>query len=342
MLIIFQRKIPHYRKKLFEKLSFEKPIKLVLLTNPKFKLNLSKSSQIYVIRNKKIFNFFYIFNYRYFLFSKDKVFILEADLRFSPLILLLILLRKKVYLWGIWETKNFIANYLRKLFVKFSYGSIFYSVSHLNSYSSIKSSNLILARNTLYVDKKITLKSYEIDIDERDSFLFVGSLVKRKKIDLLINSWKFLKEKKAIKSKLKLKIIGDGKELVNLKKLVEEYNLNDSIIFLGAIKDEKELKEHYFKSLASCCLGQSGLSVVQSLLFGVPFVCMKDCHSGGEKDNIINQETGFLCFDYEEFNYRLEQLAKKEYPLIYKKSADYALRNLMISDMIRSLSVSDN
>ena len=84
------------------------------------------------------------------------------------------------------------------------------------------------------------------------------------------------------------------------------------------------------------------MSVVQSLLFGVPFVCMKDCHSGGEKDNIINQETGFLCYDYEEFNNRLKQLAKKEYPLIYKKSADYALRNLMISDMIRSLSVSDN
>ena len=341
MVVIFQRKIPFYRKDLFEKLSLDKSIKFVVLNKPKFKLNLSNNSSIYLLINKKILNF-YIFNFYYFLSLKDKVFILEADLRFILLFVMLILLRKKVYLWGIWETNNNLANFIRKLLVKISYGTIFYSPDHLNTYLSLKSKNLILARNTIYIDEKITHESYGIDINKRDSFLFVGRLLKRKNIDLLINSWKYLKENKEIKSSLKLRIIGDGLELANLKKLVKQNNLNDSIIFMGDIKDEKKLKEHYFKSFASCCLGQSGLSIVQSLLFGVPFICMKDCHSGGEKENIINGETGFLCDDISEFNYRLKQIANKEFPFIYSKSADYALRNLMISDMIKALSVSDN
>ena len=200
----------------------------------------------------------------------------------------------------------------------------------------------MLARNTLFVNKKITLQSYEIDIDQRDSFIFVGSLVKRKNIDLLISSWKYLIGKKEIKPTLKLRIIGNGSELENLKQLVKRNNLNDSVIFMGDITDENELKKYYSKSFASCCLGQSGLSIVQSLLFGVPFICMKDCHSGGEKENIINGKTGFLCESLNEFKYRLEQLANKEYPLIYRESADYALRNLMISDMIKALSTLDN
>lgn len=341
MLVIFQKKIPFYRKELFEKLSFEKPIKIFLLNKPKFKVNLSPDSLIHVIRNKKIFNF-YIFNYFYFLLAKDKVFILEADLRFTPLFILLILLKKKIYLWGVWETNNYLGNFLRKLLVKFSYGTIFYSTSQLNFYSSIKSKNSILARNTLYVNRKITVQSYDVSIDERDSFLFVGSLVKRKKIDLLINSWKFIIRNKEIKSNLKLRIIGDGAELNNLKNLVKLNDLNDSVIFLGNIDNENELKKYYFKSFASCCLGQSGLSIVQSLLFGVPFVCLKECHSGGEKENIINGETGFLCKDSSEFTLRLKELSIKKYPYIYRKSADFALRKLMISDMIKALSISDN
>ena len=40
--------------------------------------------------------------------------------------------------------------------------------------------------------------------------------------------------------------------------------------------------------------------------------------------------------------YSEKQLANKEYPLIYRESADYALRNLMISDMIKALSTLDN
>ena len=60
------------------------------------------------------------------------------------------------------------------------------------------------------------------------------------------------------------------------------------------------------------------------------------------KENIINGETGFLCKDSSEFNLRLKELAIKKYPLIYRKSADFALRKLMISDMIKALSISDN
>ena len=338
-MIIFQRKIPLYRKEIFEGISFQRPIKIFLLSKPKFNLRLSQKSSIKVLKNIEILNF-YIFNFKHFLLSKEKIFILEADLRFTLLFIFLILQRKKVFLWGIWKTKNLFANLIRKLLVKFTYGTIFYSDKHKQSFLNIKSKNMLLAKNTLFVKKSITLNSSSIQFEQRDSFLFVGSLNKRKNLDLLIKAWKLFKENRKIKSNFKLKIIGNGNELHNIKKLVMKNNLNDSIFFLGNIDDQNLLKKHYSKALASLCLGQSGLSIVQSLLFGVPFVCLKDCHSGGEIENIINGETGFLCTDLKEFNFRLNQISKGVYRDIYSKVSDYALRNLMISDMIEALSLS--
>ena len=337
-MIIFQRKIPLYRKEIFERISFQRPIRIFLLSKPKFNLRLSKKSSIKVIKNIEIFNF-YIFNFKHFLLSKEKIFILEADLRFTLLFIFLILQRKKVFLWGIWKTKNLFANLIRKLLVKFTYGTIFYSNKHKQSFLNIKSKNMILAKNTLFVKKSFTLSSSSIEFEQRDSFLFVGSLNKRKNLDLLIKAWKLFKDNRKIKSNFKLKIIGDGIELRSIKKLVMKNNLSDSIFFLGNIDDQNLLNKHYSKALASLCLGQSGLSIVQSLLFGVPFICFKDCHSGGEIENIINGETGFLCTDLKEFNFRLNQISKGVYRDIYSKVSDYALRNLMVSDMIEALSL---
>ena len=67
--------------------------------------------------------------------------------------------------------------------------------------------------------------------------------------------------------------------------------------FHGKITDIGVLSKFYFDAICSVSFGQAGLSVLQSLGFGVPFVTKKNAITGGEINNIINNYNGFLCED---------------------------------------------
>ena len=54
---------------------------------------------------------------------------------------------------------------------------------------------------------------------------------------------------------------------------------------------------YYEESIFSISYGQAGLSVLQALGFGVPFITKKNAISGGEKYNIKNGYNGFLIED---------------------------------------------
>ena len=54
---------------------------------------------------------------------------------------------------------------------------------------------------------------------------------------------------------------------------------------------------YYKESIFSISYGQAGLSVLQALGFGVPFITKKNAISGGEKYNIKNGYNGFLIED---------------------------------------------
>ena len=101
--------------------------------------------------------------------------------------------------------------------------------------------------------------------------------------------------------------------------------------------DVKLLKKYYFKSFASISMGQSGLSVVQAILHGVPFICLKNCHSGGEIDNIINNETGFKCENSTTILKIIEEISLGKHKNIYKKTANYAKVHLDISNYVKAL-----
>ena len=126
---------------------------------------------------------------------------------------------------------------------------------------------------------------------------------------------------------------------IDMKCLVQKYKLEESINFLGNINDERLLKEFYLKSYASISLGQSGLSIVQALLHGVPFICLKDCHSGGEIENIINYKTGFQCKNSTEIIQKMEDIAMGKHKSIYKKTANYAKKYLDISNYVKAISL---
>lgn len=151
-----------------------------------------------------------------------------------------------------------------------------------------------VANNTFDVGKRI--KSYENNI--KNKILFVGSLDIRKQNDILVNAFANIQTK--IADDIELIIIGEGNERERLLNIVENKNIKNKVRFVGKVIDTEILKDFYKEAIVSVSFGQAGLSVLQSLGYGVPFMTKENAISGGEKTNIINRENGIFCQDSQE------------------------------------------
>ena len=195
--------------------------------------------------------------------------------------------------WGAWITKSKIANSIRLFFTKKSYSSVFYTNEAKKDFINygISEDNLYVANNTFDVEHRI--KSYEHEV--KNTILFVGSLNKRKQNNILLKSFNNIIDK--IPKDIKVIIIGDGKEGKYLKNLVTELGIDERVCFKREINDAEGLKKYYSEAIVSVSFGQAGLSVLQSLGFGVPFLTKKNAISGGEKYNIKHNMNSVFCED---------------------------------------------
>jgi glycosyltransferase involved in cell wall biosynthesis len=199
----------------------------------------------------------------------------------------------KFILWGAWITKNKLANLLRVAFSKRVDSNIFYTHAARKDFISrnVNENKLFVANNTFDVGEQIESFKYIL----KNRILFVGSLDERKQNDLLIYAFNNIIDK--INEDINLTIIGEGSKLESLKRLVSEIGLTKRVEFFGKINDVDYLKEYYKVAIVSVSFGQAGLSVLQSLGYGVPFLTKKNAISGGEITNIRNDYNGILCDD---------------------------------------------
>jgi len=214
-------------------------------------------------------------------------YIILSDLRWISSILFFLFNYKKhkLILWGNWFTNSKISNQLRVMLAKKAFSNIFYHQKTKNEFvkSGIKKNICFVANNTIHVDQNLS------DFNEkRNKILVVGSLNSRKRINLLIMS--FIKIHKLIPH-VTLDIIGSGDQMEYLKGIA---NLNENIIFHGRIENKQILSKFYNKAICEVSPMQAGLSVLQSLGFGVPFITHKHAITGGEIYNIIDGFNGFL------------------------------------------------
>ncbi|MEK7100227.1 MAG: glycosyltransferase [Patescibacteria group bacterium] len=125
-----------------------------------------------------------------------------------------------------------------------------------------------------------TLNSHRNELHDA-YYLYVGRLVKYKKIDLLIDTFNELG--------LPLVIVGVGSEAFSLK-----HKAKSNIKFLGQISDE-ELSKVYMKAKAFIMPQDEdfGITSVEAQSFGIPVIAFK---SGGALDTVVNGKTG-IFFD---------------------------------------------
>jgi glycosyltransferase involved in cell wall biosynthesis len=142
-------------------------------------------------------------------------------------------------------------------------------------------SNIIDTNSFKYCYKKKESRSF--------CFIAIGSLIKRKGMDILIDSFNIsFKENKNVY----LYIYGDGPERSNLEKKIKGYGLNNQIFLMGLV-DRKELAEKMNKSdcfVLASRLETFGVVYIEALAMGLPVIGTK-C---GGPETFVNNENGLL------------------------------------------------
>jgi glycosyltransferase involved in cell wall biosynthesis len=121
-------------------------------------------------------------------------------------------------------------------------------------------------------------------------FVFLGSLFKLKKVDLLIQSIHQLGKRDT-----ELYIIGDGTEKKGLIRLTNQLRLNDQVHFLGRLprKDAQELMKK-FDCFVMISKEAFGLVYLEAMAKGLITIALK----GSGMDGVIQHaRNGFLCED---------------------------------------------
>ncbi|KZE92847.1 hypothetical protein AVP42_02113 [Agromyces sp. NDB4Y10] len=117
----------------------------------------------------------------------------------------------------------------------------------------------------------------EGDESARDRLLYVGRLVREKKPELLLIAYsQFLSEWEGQGQPPRLTIVGDGPERPYLERRARDLRIDSRVDFLGHVGDYDALRGLYSRTVASVSPGYAGLSLTQSLGFGVPMIVADD------------------------------------------------------------------
>ena len=139
------------------------------------------------------------------------------------------------------------------------------------------------------------------------SMLFVGRLGQEKSNDILIN---FFANKCASNDKLKLFIIGDGPEMMKLKKLAVANKVADRVFFLGRVDHDK--LPPYFQCcdlFATASLSETySISVLEAMASGLYVLQRLDIYN---KAQISQGENGDFFVTSEDFDNLVQEFIDK-------------------------------
>ncbi|MBQ2689723.1 MAG: glycosyltransferase family 4 protein [Solobacterium sp.] len=133
--------------------------------------------------------------------------------------------------------------------------------------------------------------------------LYVGSLIERKGVDLLLDALRY------VPGEWELHIAGNGPEKDNLVRAAEDYGLDGRIHWLGFTEGDRLLKEYAGASLFVLPTREDcyGLVLVEALAAGIPIVSSK--YADGAYDTVTDGVNGRIV---DPFNARLFASAVEE------------------------------
>lgn len=293
--MFLQNKLLHYRKPFYNQLS--KYYTVSVLHSGCASANSNDLYQEIIVPCRKLGGFYWQNQvFKEALQQKYDYVVIMADIRWTKNILLAFIFRikKRCFLWwGLDFGQNKIINSLKVFLMSGKQPIVLYNdkVKEVCVNRGFNEKRLFVANNTFHVE--IRERCY---LNKRkDVVLFVGSFDARKQNLILIEA--FSEVLSEIESSINLVFIGGGQEEQLLKAHVKKLGLTGRVEFIGSVNDTNQLVEYYKRALVSVSFGQAGLSVLQALAYGVPFLTKKNAITGGEKNNIKHGVNGILCED---------------------------------------------
>lgn len=246
----------------------------------------------------------------------------------------------KIAYWGIGVSASYGKHYdtetmwdgVRDFFYKRADALVFYSDYPVEKYvkRGFKRETLFVAPNTTAVE------SVPVD-EERNNLLFVGTLYKAKGIQALLDAYqRAFVENNDIPD---MDIIGAGPDYEIVNKWIAEQKLTHKIHMHGAIYDRRIKAEYFAHSIACISPSQAGLSVLESMGYGTPFITTNNAITGGEVFNIKDGENGVLMNDISDLKDIIIDIAssKKKYIEMGRAAYQHYHRCRKPEDMAKGL-----
>jgi glycosyltransferase involved in cell wall biosynthesis len=178
---------------------------------------------------------------------------------------------------------------IRNVLSRFASAIVLYSEAPKELFPPSLQKRIFISHNTIK-----NVRSEDFSGENKDIFLFIGTLKKRKGVGLLLKAFNDYLKKSENSPIKKLVVIGDGETYDDLIHLSRHLNLNGAVTFTGRINNTEEKREYFRRAAVTISPRQAGLSVLESFSYGVPFITFQNSVTGGELFNIKNGENGFL------------------------------------------------
>ena len=177
--------------------------------------------------------------------------------------------------------------------------------------------------NPQLFNKEEILKELKIDTKGKYVISYICRIAEQKRPFLLL---RIIKELKKQREDCLFLIAGDGPLLEKMQKETKRFNLQDSVIFLGKVKETEKI--YAISDMTINCSIKEGLALTayESLAMGIPVV---SCDVGGQKE-LISEEVGVIvtCLQEEEDIFDCNYKDKEIMP--YVEGINKILKNLEI------------
>lgn len=244
-----------------------------------------------------------------------KALIAMFDLRWPSYMLPVFFSRKARFIfWGGWYSPRRLINPLRDFLASRADAAILYGGEEIETMVARgrERGKIYVAPNTIHVPDHTDFSDRK-----KNSLLFVGRLIQRKRPDLLVEA--FAKVRPQLPQDTVLDIVGDGELRPQLDSLVRKFGIEDAVRFHGAVTDPAPLSRLFESAYAYVSPGHIGLGGLHSFGHGVAVITcapradnVSETRYGPEFLNLKNEENALIYGREDELDAQIVRICTEE------------------------------